>query len=101
MTCDMLPCRSAIGMSIALSIGWDNFEELLDGGFEMDQHFCSTPLEQNLPVRHLFALQTRVSYDDPGAAGVCGYLAQQHAGMRDARHSALRPGAAKHSCVRV
>jgi len=38
-------------MSIALSVGWDNFEELLDGGFEMDQHFCSTPLESNLPVR--------------------------------------------------
>ena len=34
---------SAIGMSIALSIGWDNFEELLDGGFEMDQHFCRSP----------------------------------------------------------
>jgi glucose-6-phosphate isomerase len=41
---------SAIGMSIALSVGWDNFEELLDGGFDMDQHFCSAPLEQNLPV---------------------------------------------------
>ena len=62
-------------MSIALSVGWDNFEELLDGGFEMDQHFCSTPLERNLPVRLVFAMETRVSYGHPGAAGVCGYPA--------------------------
>ncbi len=41
---------SAIGMSIALSVGWDNFEELLDGAFEMDQHFCSAPLRDNLPA---------------------------------------------------
>jgi glucose-6-phosphate isomerase len=32
------------------SIGWDNYEELLDGGFEMDQHFCNTPLQDNLPA---------------------------------------------------
>ncbi len=41
---------SAIGLPIALSIGFDNFENLLAGGYEMDQHFCSAPLEENIPV---------------------------------------------------
>jgi glucose-6-phosphate isomerase len=41
---------SAIGLSIALAVGMDNFEELLRGGYEMDSHFRSAPLEQNMPV---------------------------------------------------
>lgn len=41
---------SAIGLSIALYIGMDNYEDMLAGGHEMDQHFLSTPLEQNMPV---------------------------------------------------
>lgn len=41
---------SAIGLSIALSIGFENFEELLEGAFEADQHFRTTELEQNIPV---------------------------------------------------
>ncbi|PKO26027.1 MAG: glucose-6-phosphate isomerase [Betaproteobacteria bacterium HGW-Betaproteobacteria-8] len=41
---------SAIGLSIALYIGMDNFEDMLAGGHEMDQHFRTTPLEQNMPV---------------------------------------------------
>jgi glucose-6-phosphate isomerase len=41
---------SAIGLSIALYIGMDNFEELLAGAHEMDEHFRTTPFEQNLPV---------------------------------------------------
>ena len=41
---------SAIGLSIALFIGFDNFEELLTGAFETDEHFRTTPLEDNLPV---------------------------------------------------
>ena len=41
---------SAIGLSIALSIGFDNFVELLEGAHEMDQHFLNTPPEQNLPM---------------------------------------------------
>nr|CAG4644636.1 EOG090X02RQ [Leptodora kindtii] len=41
---------SAIGLSIALSIGYDNFEKLLDGAHFMDQHFCSAPLHENVPV---------------------------------------------------
>ena len=41
---------SAIGLSIALFIGMDNFEELLTGAHAMDLHFRTAPLEQNLPV---------------------------------------------------
>ena len=41
---------SAIGLSIALYIGMDNFEELLSGAHEMDLHFQNTPLERNIPV---------------------------------------------------
>ncbi|NHB88924.1 glucose-6-phosphate isomerase [Photorhabdus tasmaniensis] len=41
---------SAIGLSIALAIGFDNFEQLLSGAHAMDQHFSHTPLEQNIPV---------------------------------------------------
>jgi len=41
---------SAIGLSIALSVGMENFEELLLGAHEMDQHFRTTPFEKNLPV---------------------------------------------------
>jgi glucose-6-phosphate isomerase len=41
---------SAIGLSIALYVGMDNFEALLTGAHEMDNHFKTTPLEQNVPV---------------------------------------------------
>jgi len=41
---------SAIGLSIACVIGMDHFEALLAGGHEMDQHFQTAPLAQNLPV---------------------------------------------------
>jgi glucose-6-phosphate isomerase len=41
---------SAIGLPIACVIGMDNFEQLLAGGHEMDQHFRTAPLEKNLPV---------------------------------------------------
>jgi glucose-6-phosphate isomerase len=41
---------SAIGLSIAIYIGFDNFVELLAGGHDMDEHFHSAPLEENLPA---------------------------------------------------
>ncbi|MDG2031657.1 MAG: glucose-6-phosphate isomerase [Phycisphaerales bacterium] len=41
---------SAIGLSTMLAIGPDHFQEMLDGFHEMDVHFRSTPLEENLPV---------------------------------------------------
>ena len=41
---------SAIGLSIALSIGFENFEQLLSGAHAMDNYFAQTPAEKNLPV---------------------------------------------------
>lgn len=41
---------SAIGLSVALYIGFDNFQQLLAGAHAMDKHFKETPLEQNIPV---------------------------------------------------
>jgi len=41
---------SSIGLSIALAIGMDNFEELLQGAQAMDEHFHHAPFERNLPV---------------------------------------------------
>lgn len=41
---------SAIGLPIVLYVGMDNFERLLDGGFQMDKHFRTQPLAQNIPV---------------------------------------------------
>jgi len=41
---------SAIGLSIACTIGYKNFVALLQGAFEMDQHFRSAPFDKNIPV---------------------------------------------------
>jgi glucose-6-phosphate isomerase len=41
---------SAIGVPIALAVGFERFEELLAGAHDMDEHFRTAPLEQNLPV---------------------------------------------------
>ena len=41
---------SAIGLSIALNIGFDNFKKMLEGFHSMDKHFQNTPFERNLPV---------------------------------------------------
>jgi len=41
---------SAIGLSIACYIGYNNFVELLQGAFEMDRHFAETPFEENIPI---------------------------------------------------
>ena len=41
---------SAVGLSISLAVGFDNFEELLNGANEMDEHFKTTDFDQNIPV---------------------------------------------------
>ncbi len=41
---------SAIGLAVALDLGFDKFKELLDGANEMDEHFESTPLQENMPA---------------------------------------------------
>ena len=41
---------SAVGLSIALGVGPNHFEELLEGAHAMDTHFANTPLHENIPV---------------------------------------------------
>lgn len=41
---------SAIGLSVAIYIGFDNFHQFLSGAHEMDKHFRETPLKDNIPV---------------------------------------------------
>ena len=41
---------SSIGLSIAIYVGMDRFESMLQGAFEMDQHFRHAPLEENMPI---------------------------------------------------
>ena len=41
---------SAVGLSIALAVGYDNFDKLLQGAHDMDEHFRTAPHEQNIPV---------------------------------------------------
>ncbi|PMH42359.1 glucose-6-phosphate isomerase [Vibrio sp. 10N.286.49.B3] len=41
---------SAIGLSISLAVGFDNFAELLEGAHEVDNHFSTTEFENNVPV---------------------------------------------------
>lgn len=41
---------SAIGLSVAIYIGYDNFEQFLKGAEAVDNHFVNTPLEDNIPV---------------------------------------------------
>jgi len=41
---------SAVGLSIALAVGYDHFESLLEGAHHMDVHFKETPFDENIPV---------------------------------------------------
>ncbi len=41
---------SAVGLSISLSVGYDNFDKLLQGAHKMDTHFKDTPFQENIPI---------------------------------------------------
>lgn len=41
---------SAIGLSIALTVGYENFDQLLRGAYHVDTHFRKTPFDRNIPV---------------------------------------------------
>lgn len=41
---------SAVGLSISLAVGFENFDDLLKGANEMDEHFKETPFDENIPV---------------------------------------------------
>ena len=77
---------SAIGLVIALTIGYDNFVELLAGAGDMDDHFRTAPFDQNMPVitallgiwyHHWFDAQSHavISYDH-GLRGLVDHLQQ-------------------------
>ncbi|MGJ8692289.1 MAG: glucose-6-phosphate isomerase [Thalassotalea sp.] len=60
---------SAIGLPLALSVGFDNYQAFLEGAFEIDEHFQTAPLEENMPVlmallgiwyRNFFGAQSHV-----------------------------------------
>ena len=57
---------SAIGLSIALAVGWKHFEQLLAGARAMDEHFLAAPAAKNLPLT--LALLTVWNTDFLGAA---------------------------------
>ena len=41
---------SAVGLSISLALGYDNFDQLLTGAYQMDEHFRTTSFDKNIPV---------------------------------------------------
>jgi len=41
---------SAIGLIIAIAVGYENFEKLLEGAYAMDQHFRTAPIDKNMPI---------------------------------------------------
>lgn len=60
---------SAIGLPIALALGFEHFNALLDGAYEMDKHFIEAPIQSNIPMllaalgiwyRHFFDAQSQV-----------------------------------------
>ena len=62
---------SAIGLSVALYVGYDNFKLFLHGAHEMDEHFRTTPLKDNMLV--LLALLS-IWYDNFFGAETGAYL---------------------------
>jgi glucose-6-phosphate isomerase len=62
---------SAIGLSIAVYVGFDKFEELLEGAYRMDTHFLTAPYDKNLPV--ILAL-LGIWYNDFWGAQTCAIL---------------------------
>ena len=57
---------SAVGLSCAIGLGWDVFQDMLDGAAAMDAHFVDAPLERNAPV--LLALAHVFNRDGMGRA---------------------------------
>jgi glucose-6-phosphate isomerase len=64
---------SAIGLSIAIAIGFDRFEELLDGAFDMDEHFRTAPLDANMPAIMALLGVLYIDFFDAAAHAVLPY----------------------------
>ena len=64
---------SAIGLPLALAVGIDNFRELLRGAYEMDEHFRTAPLHQNMPVIMALLGVWYVNFFDVGSHAILPY----------------------------
>jgi len=64
---------SAIGLPIALYLGMDNFERLLEGGYTMDKHFREQPLAENMPVIMAMLGVWYVNFFDAASQAVVPY----------------------------
>lgn len=54
---------SAVGLSCAIALGYEKWQQLHVGAFEMDQHFYHTPLSDNLPVQYAGMLNDALRHD--------------------------------------
>jgi glucose-6-phosphate isomerase len=77
---------SAIGLSIAIAIGMDNFEELLAGAHAVDEHFRATPFAQNIPVimglLGLWYTTGPIIWGEPGTNGQHAFYQLIHQGTK-------------------
>ncbi|KPV96058.1 Glucose-6-phosphate isomerase [Pseudoalteromonas sp. P1-9] len=69
---------SAIGLPIALYLGFDAFIELLEGAFEVDQHFVETHFENNIPVLMALLSVWNTSFLDARAQAILPYDQSMH-----------------------
>ena len=69
---------SAIGLSIALTIGYDNFEELLKGAHETDKHFRGNTFEKNVPVLMGLISLWYINFFDAGSEAILPYDQYMH-----------------------
>ena len=69
---------SAIGLSIALAIGMNGFEDLLAGAHAMDEHFATAPLEANMPVLLALVGVWNVNFCGAGSQCIAPYAQDLH-----------------------
>ncbi len=69
---------SAIGLSIALTIGYDNFEELLKGAYHSDEHFKKEPFDKNIPVLMALIGLWYVNFFDAKSEAILPYDQYMH-----------------------
>jgi glucose-6-phosphate isomerase len=69
---------SAIGLSISLTIGYNNFEELLKGAYTTDQHFKETAFEKNIPVLLALISTWYINFFDADTEAILPYDQYMH-----------------------
>ena len=67
---------SAIGLPIALGLGWKAFEDLLQGARDIDDHFQAAPIEQNAPVQLALNMVANTSVRGFSSEVICPYDAR-------------------------